>query len=188
MGWKSLQIKIFLNQNPLYNHVTLRLNPLTDVDFKTADGSLLSWKNQDNDRVLHHSVSSPLILHIRGLTINVRISEYGSISKSEDQSQLLETLQPGYSSQTLGCAWRYVRNIYKISGDDDNAIQFAFLIFGTVELFISQNMHFLLLLYQPEGSHYFERINSLSADSFRKRIAITHSDPQGWTFREVAIK
>lgn len=92
VGWKNLRIEILLNQYPLSNNMMLRLNALADVNFKTAAGSLLSWKNQESDQVLHHSVSSPLILHIRGLTINVRISEYGGISKSEDQSQLLETL------------------------------------------------------------------------------------------------
>jgi hypothetical protein len=190
VGWEMDQI-VFYSFGTSHHIAALeRLNSLIDVSVEYLDGIVLPWNgNQDEILAQEGMGAFPVFLRICGLTLNVQIYPDGRISTTEDDGGIVEQMMVQLSTQAFRkSAVPDTRSAYNIKEDKDRPLPFTFLVMGH-----SNYEVFLLLLYHPENSLWFERINSWhmskrDVESDLKSEIIVPESLRGWTTREVLLK
>lgn len=188
-GWEMDQIAF--NTTLCWKNIAA-LKPvksLIDVSVEYPDGFVLPWNgNQDQILAQEGMGTLPVFLRICGLTLNAQIYLDGRISTTEDDGGIVEHFM--VQLWTEGLRKRAVhdtRSAYNIKEDKDRPLPFTFLV-------ISHSNHELvfLLLYHPENSVWFERIDSWhlmkSAVETDLTEIIVPESLRAWTRREVLIK
>ncbi|KIW15980.1 hypothetical protein PV08_06030 [Exophiala spinifera] len=159
---------------------------IVDVSVEYADGCVLLWNgNQDSILAREKSGSSPLFFRICGPTLDVQISPDCSIC-GENEDGIVELFATQLDTRIFReRAIGLTRDAYRMNEADNGFFQFTLLM-------LSQSDHdaIILLLYQPEGSLHFERIDGfyLSKTSLDSTVKLTLPDTfKGWRTQEVVI-
>ena len=190
-GWEL--DRVFLNYGgPGPCIIVLKdLQSLVNISVEYHDGFVLPWNgNQDQILAQEGMGKFPAFLRIFGLTLNVQIYPDGRISTTEDDGRVVEQLMAQLMTEAFRkSAVHYTRSTYNIKEDKDSPLSFTFLAIGHTDYHLV-----LLLLYRPENSLWFERIDAwhpVKYDSSEfgpaKKIIVPDS-LRGWTRREVLIK
>ncbi|CZR65432.1 uncharacterized protein PAC_15332 [Phialocephala subalpina] len=115
-----------------------------------------------NNRMRDQVEMSRVFLRICGLTLDVQIYPDGRISATEDEGGIVEYLMVQLSTEAFRkCAVQHTRSAYDIKEDKDNPLPFTFLVISHSDYELV-----LLLLYHPENSLGFERIDACLAELF----------------------
>jgi hypothetical protein len=189
-GWEMDQV-VFNTAGSWQRIAALeRLKSLIDVSVEYLDGFVLPWNgNQDQILAQEGMGTFPVFLRICGLTLNVQIYLDGRISTSEDDGGIVEHFMVQLSTEYFRkCAVHDTRSAYNIKEDKDRALPFTFLVMGHSDYELV-----FLLLYHPENSLWFERIdswhvNKSAVETDLKSKIIVPESLRGWTRREVLIK
>jgi hypothetical protein len=151
--------QIVFNTAGSWQHIAAleHLKALIDVSVEYLDGFVLPWNgNQDQILAQEGMGTFPIFLRICGLTLNVQIYLDSRISTSEDDGGIIEHFMVQLSTEYFRkCAVHDTRSAYNIKEDKDRALSFTFLVMGHSDYELV-----FLLLYHPENSLWFERIDS----------------------------
>ncbi|KAF4615544.1 hypothetical protein G7Y89_g15317 [Cudoniella acicularis] len=189
-GWELSQI-VFHSAGSRQRIAALkRLKSLVDVSAEYLDGLVLPWNgNQDQILAQEGMGTFPVFLRICGLTLDVRIYPDGRISATEDEGGIVEHLMVQLSTRAFRkCAVQHTRSAYNIKEGKDGPLPFTFLVISHSDYELV-----LLLLYHPENSLGFERIDAWHVqkspvESDLKSKIIVPESLRGWIRREVSIR
>ena len=189
-GWELSQI--VLDSAGSWQHIAAleQLKSLVDVSAEYLDGLVLPWNGkQDQILALERMGIFPVFLRICGLTLDVQIYPDGRISATEDEGGIVEHLMVQLWTRALRkCAVQHTRSAYNIKEDKDRPLPFTFLVISHSDYELV-----LLLLYHPENSLGFERIDAWyvqksSVESDLKSKIIVPESLRGWIRQEVLIR
>lgn len=125
------------------------------VNMEYPDGTVLSW-SEDKSRIYDREISGlmPVFLHLHGPAIDVNISESGCIT-GDDEGRAIEQIRilcPGLNSGLV----QLVRTAYPPKQEVSCSLKVTLLISYQWD----DEIH-ILVLYQPEGFSYFERVSTI---------------------------
>ncbi|CAN9413657.1 unnamed protein product [Alternaria alternata] len=159
------------------------------VNMEYSDGTVLSW-SEDKSRIhdRENLGSTPVFLHLHGPAFDVHISESGCVTGDGEGRAIeqIKTICPGLNGELV----QRIRTAYPPKQKANFSLKVTLLIPYQWD----DDIH-ILVLYQPEGFSYFERVDSIFFEvafhsmvhyqSFEKKFI--PDTLMNWTPRDVRI-